>query len=105
MALACLIVTNIPVLFMPHIVLPPWPEMALLISGGFVSGSAQLLLLAAFRRVAAATLAPLNYVQLLLAVLISTLWFQRPPDTLALGGMALIAVAGVYLARANRPKR
>jgi drug/metabolite transporter (DMT)-like permease len=105
MALACLIVTNIPVLFMPHIVLPSWPEMALLISGGFVSGSAQLLLLAAFRRVAAATLAPLNYVQLLLAVLISTLWFQRPPDTLALGGMALIAVAGVYLARANRPKR
>jgi len=68
-----------------------------------VSGCAQLLLLAAFRRVGAATLAPLNYVQLLLAVLISTLWFQRPPDALALVGMALIAVAGVYLARARRP--
>jgi drug/metabolite transporter (DMT)-like permease len=103
MALACLIVTNIPVLFMPHVTLPPWPEMALLIAGGAVSGSAQLLLLAAFRRVGAATLAPLNYVQLLLAVLISTLWFQRPPDALALVGMALIAVAGVYLARARRP--
>ncbi|KQP02349.1 DMT family transporter [Pseudorhodoferax sp. Leaf265] len=103
MALACLIVTNIPVLFMPHVTLPPWPEMALLIAGGAVSGSAQLLLLAAFRRVGAATLAPLNYVQLLLAVLISTLWFQRPPDALALVGMALIGVAGVYLARARRP--
>jgi drug/metabolite transporter (DMT)-like permease len=99
MALACLLITNLPVLFMPHVTLPPWPDMLLLIAGGVLSGSAQLLLLAAFRRVTAATLAPLNYVQLLLAVLISTLWFHRPPDALALGGMALIAVAGVYLAR------
>lgn len=103
MALACLVITNLPVLFMPRLALPPWPEMALLVAGGLVSGGAQLLLLAAFRRVTAATLAPLNYVQLLLAVLISTLWFQRPPDALALAGMALIAVAGMYLARARRP--
>jgi len=103
MALACLIITNLPMLFMPSLTLPPWPDMALLIAGGAVSGGAQLLLLAAFRRVAAATLAPLNYVQLLLAVLISTLWFHRPPDALALAGMALIAFAGVYLARARRP--
>ena len=102
MALACLVITNLPVLFMPPITLPPWPEMALLIAGGAVSGGAQLLLLAAFRRVTAATLAPLNYVQLLLAVLISTLWFQRPPDAPALAGMGLIAVAGMYLARARR---
>jgi drug/metabolite transporter (DMT)-like permease len=102
MALACLVVTNLPVLFMPDLTLPPWPEMALLIAGGVLSGGAQLLLLAAFRRVAAATLAPLNYVQLLLAVLISTVWFQRPPDAPALAGMALIAIAGIYLARARR---
>lgn len=102
MALACLIITNLPLLFMPQVTLPPWPEMALLIAGGAVSGSAQLLLLAAFRRVAATTLAPLNYVQLLLAVLISTLWFQRPPDAPMLVGMALIVVAGIYLARARR---
>lgn len=104
MALACLVVTNLPLLFMPQVTLPPWPEMALLIVGGAASGIAQLLLLAAFRRVGAATLAPLNYVQLLLAVLISTLWFQRPPDAPALAGMALIAVAGVYLARTRRPQ-
>jgi drug/metabolite transporter (DMT)-like permease len=103
MALACLVITNLPVLFMPDITLPPWPEMALLIAGGVLSGGAQLLLLAAFRRVTAAMLAPLNYVQLLLAVLISTLWFERPPDAPALAGMALIAVAGMYLARARRP--
>ncbi len=103
MALVCLVVTQLPVVVAAPAALPPWPEMMLLIAGGFLSGGAQLLLLAAFRRVAAATLAPLNYVQLLLAVLISTLWFRRPPDALALVGMALIAVAGVRLARARRP--
>lgn len=103
MAAVCLVVTSLPALFMPHTVLPPWPEMALLVAGGAVSGCAQLLLLAAFRRAAAATLAPLNYVQLLLAVLISTVWFRRPPDAPALFGMAMIGLAGAWLARARRP--
>jgi drug/metabolite transporter (DMT)-like permease len=78
-----------------------WPtpaQMALLVAGGLVSGVAQWLLLAAFRRVPLATLAPLNYLQLLLAVLISSFWFQRPPDGPALAGMGLIATAGVTLA-------
>jgi RarD protein len=102
MALACLAITALPLLFTPHVVLPPWPERALMLAGGALSGGAQLLLLAAFRRVPAATLAPLNYVQLLLAVLLSTLWFQRPPDGLALAGMALIVLAGTYLARSRQ---
>lgn len=102
-ALACLLITSLPMLFAAHTALPPWPEVAVLAAGGAISGSAQLLLLAAFRRVGAATLAPLNYVQLLLAVLISTLWFERPPDAPALLGMLLIAIAGVTLARGRRP--
>lgn len=102
-ALACLLITSLPMLFAPRSTLPPWPEMAVLAAGGAISGGAQLLLLAAFRRVGAATLAPLNYVQLLLAILISTLWFERPPDAPALLGMALIAIAGVSLARGRRP--
>lgn len=100
-ALVCLVMTNLPMLFAPRVALPPWSEMAVLAAGGAMSGGAQLLLLAAFRRVGAATLAPLNYVQLLLAVLISTLWFQKPPDAFALLGMVLIAAAGVSLARAR----
>jgi drug/metabolite transporter (DMT)-like permease len=59
---------------------------------------AQIFLISAFQRVAAATLAPLNYFQLLLAVLFSTFWFQRPPDGLALAGMGLIIASGVFLA-------
>lgn len=36
---------------------------------------------------------------LLLAVGFSTFWFHKPPDALAMSGMALIIAAGVYLAR------
>lgn len=104
MAAMCLVVTNLPALFSAPMTWPGWGELALLVAGGFVSGAAQMLLLAAFRRVSASVLAPMNYLQLLLAVLISTFWFQRPPDALALGGMALIGAAGVYLALPRRLK-
>ncbi len=105
MAAVCLVVTQL-VSLMPSTPAMPgadgaWPgawQMALLVAGGLVSGLAQWLLLAAFRRVPLATLAPMNYLQLLLAVLISSFWFQRPPDALALAGMGLIAAAGVALA-------
>ncbi len=104
MAAMCLVVTNLPALFSTPVAWPGGVELAVLVAGGFVSGAAQLLLLAAFRRVSASVLAPMNYLQLLLAVLISTFWFQRPPDALALGGMALIGAAGVYLALPRRLK-
>ncbi len=106
MAAVCLVVTQL-VSQMPH--MPgadgAWPgalQMGLLVAGGLVSGLAQWLLLAAFRRVPLATLAPMNYLQLLLAVLISSFWFQRPPDALALAGMGLITAAGVALALRTR---
>lgn len=107
MAVVCLVVTHLPALWAPPQAWPAWPQMLGLVAGGFVSGTAQLMLLAAFRRVGLATLAPLNYVQLLLAVLISSFWFQRPPDGWALAGIALIMAAGLWLARqaTARPAR
>ena len=105
MAVFCLVITNLPALFTPMSPWPDAPQLLLLLAGGFVSGGAQLLLLEAFQRVSASVLAPMNYLQLLLAVLISTFWFQRPPDTLALYGMLLISAAGVYLAWPRRHKQ
>ena len=102
MAVVCLVVTNLPALVMPVEHWPGWDEIAVLLAGGLVSGAAQLLLLAAFQRVSASVLAPMNYLQLLLAVLISTFWFQRPPDGLALAGMGVIGAAGLYLAWPRR---
>lgn len=97
MALICFVVTAVPAPFF-------WPtqpvavaDVLLLMGAAAASGIAQLLLLAAFRRVEAATLAPLNYLQLLMAVLISSFWFARTPDAIAGAGIALIVVAGLYL--------
>lgn len=97
-AVICLVVTGLPA---PFFLPDPWPDLAdtLFIVGlGACSGLAQIFLISAFQRVSAATLAPLNYFQLLLAVVFSTFWFQRPPDALALAGMALIIASGVFLA-------
>ncbi|MEN4919375.1 DMT family transporter [Achromobacter spanius] len=97
-AFICLLVTALPA---PFFLPDPWPGLAdtlIIVSLGACSGLAQILLIAAFQRVSAATLAPLNYFQLLLAVGFSTFWFQRPPDALALAGMGLIMVSGVFLA-------
>ncbi|MEG1203340.1 MAG: DMT family transporter [Comamonas sp.] len=105
MAVICLVVTNLPAIFTPMGPLPDAAHLVLLLAGGFVSGGAQLLLLEAFQRASASVLAPMNYLQLLLAVLISTFWFQRPPDTPALYGMLLISAAGVYLAWPRRQKQ
>ncbi|MCZ2495363.1 EamA family transporter [Xylophilus sp. Kf1] len=105
MALFCLVITSVPGFFVAHPTLPDLPTALALLAGGGVSGLAQLLLLAAFRRVSAATLAPLNYLQLLMALVISTVWFRRPPDAWALAGIALILAAGTYLATARRAPR
>nr|WP_223575098.1 DMT family transporter [Achromobacter mucicolens] len=97
-AFICLIVTALPA---PFFLPAPWPGTAdtvIILALGACSGLAQILLIAAFQRVPAATLAPLNYFQLLLALGFSTFWFQRPPDALALAGMGLIMAAGVFLA-------
>ncbi len=104
MAAVCLVVTNLPWLFLaPGATMPGPGAFGIMLLGGVCSGAAQLLLLAAFRRAGAATLGPLNYIQLMLAVAISAVWFNRPPDAVALGGIAMILAAGVYLARARRP--
>ena len=98
-ALVCLVVTAVPAPFFLPAERPAAGVVLLLLAGGVCSGLAQWLLLAAFARVEAATLAPLNYFQLLLAMAFSTFWFHRPPDGWAMAGMALIVAAGLYLAR------
>ncbi|OZI61765.1 DMT family transporter [Bordetella genomosp. 11] len=98
MALACLVITGTPAFFVLPSPWPEWPQLLLLLAGGACSGLAQLLLLAAFRRVQASVLAPLNYIQLMLAVLISAFWFDRPPDAVAMAGIALIIGSGAWLA-------
>lgn len=105
MAWICLVMTFMPALFRSQLRWPHGYEWWPVLLGGVVSGAAQLLLLAAYKRVPAATLAPLNYLHLMMTVVISIVWFQKVPDLWAMVGMSLIAAAGVYLGWHQRKKR
>ena len=104
-ALVCLVCTLLPAPFFLPAQTPPALDVMMLLIAGACSGAGQWLLLAAFERVEASTLAPLNYFQLMLAVGISTFWFRKPPDVIAIVGIALIMAAGIYLARAGKATR
>ncbi len=104
-AFICFIITAIPA---PFFLPDPWPDatdLIFIIGLGLCNAAGQLLLIAAFQRVAASTLAPFNYCQLLMAVAFSTFWFGQVPDMLAFMGIALIIIAGIFLAtyRSRQP--
>jgi drug/metabolite transporter (DMT)-like permease len=87
---------SVLVMFWPEV----WPTgldiLEMLLMGTF-GGVGQYLLILAFKRVPASTLAPLNYFQLALAVLWGELMFGQMPSLLSFGGIALIVVAGLSL--------
>lgn len=97
-AIICLIATVIPAPFFLPETWPGFADGVFIFAMGACNGVAQLLLMAAYQRVSAATLAPLNYFQLLMALAFSTFWFLRPPDDIALAGVALIMASGMFLA-------
>lgn len=62
------------------------------------------LIFAAVERASASTVAPMTYVQLLVAAGLGWLWFGDRPDAATFGGAALIIAGGVLLWRAQRVK-
>lgn len=97
-AIICLVATALPAPFFLPEPWPGWLDCLMIFALGACNGVAQVLLMAAFQRVPAATLAPLNYFQLLMALAFSTFWFNRPPDSFALLGAVLIMACGMFLA-------
>jgi drug/metabolite transporter (DMT)-like permease len=55
-------------------------------------------------RAGAASIAPMSYIQLLVATFLGWLWFDSHPDAMTLLGAAVIIGAGLYLWRAGRVK-
>lgn len=77
-----------------------WPassdilELALM---GFCGALGQYLLIFAFKFVPASTLAPINYFQLVVAVVLSKIFFDQTPTLMSFAGIVLIAAAGLSL--------
>ena len=79
-------------------------DWTLLATVGAIAAAADTALLAALRRAPASTLAPVQYSQILWAMLAGLVVFAEFPDRFALAGAAIIVAGGLLLWRAARPE-
>lgn len=85
-----------------HIGWPDWSVVARCALIAVTATTAHLLIFVATMRVSAAVIAPMTYVQLLVAVTLGWLVFGDRPDLPTLAGAALIVGGGLYLWRSQR---
>lgn len=77
-----------------------WPSRDVLLRCGLVAATASTahwLMYHGTIRAGAATIAPMTYVQLIVAVALGWWWFGDRPDAVSLLGAAIIVSAGLYL--------
>jgi drug/metabolite transporter (DMT)-like permease len=77
---------------------PSWRDGLLIGTLGVVAGGGHFLFTLAYRHVAASTLGPLSYLQLLCVGMVSYWVFDHLPPPLAIGGMTVIGLAGAAVA-------
>jgi drug/metabolite transporter (DMT)-like permease len=85
-----------------------WPHWSVILRCAIVAVSASCahaLIFMATTRASAATIAPMTYVQLIVAMTIGALVFGDLPDFTSIVGSALIVGSGLYLWRSATPKR
>jgi S-adenosylmethionine uptake transporter len=91
---SCLVVSGI--LMIPEFVVPSANAMLKVAGIGLVAGIAQMTLLAATRLAPANRVAPAQYSQIVWAVIFGALFFDEVPDWIALVGIALIGLSGLF---------
>jgi drug/metabolite transporter (DMT)-like permease len=97
---ACCVVGGSFSLFNGH--LHSWPVYAILAAGGVAGGVAQMLMTSSLRHASVSTLAPLDYLQLVGAIILGWSLFSDAPTAGTLMGGALIAFSGLYTAWRER---
>ena len=83
----------------------PPPSLAVVLKCGAVAVAAtlgHLLIYSATVRASAAVVAPMTYVQLIVALALGWAWFGNAPDWTTLGGAALIVAGGLWLWRSQK---
>ena len=81
---------------------PEWHVLARTCMVALLASIAHWLIFKGTQRAGAATIAPMTYVQILLATILAWIFFGEAPDPIALGGAALIIIAGLWLWRMGR---
>lgn len=92
-------------LAMPFVYTPmPGPDMALMIVVAVMAFVGMQLVILSYRSGEAAVVSPMQYSQIVWAVLYGTLFFDEVPSPMTLAGAALVICSGVYIVvRETRP--
>lgn len=87
-----------------HIGTPHWSVLARCVFVACTASAAHWLIFIGTTRAGAATVAPMTYVQLIVATALGWLLFGEKPDAIAMLGAGIIVGAGLYLWYATRRK-
>lgn len=83
------------VLMIPFFVMPSLEQMAVFLGIGLLGGTGGLLLIAAARRSPANLVAPVQYSQLIWAIVFGAMFFGEYPDYVAVIGLVIVLAAGL----------
>jgi len=87
-----------------HVTAPPASVVVKCLIVACTASIAHLLIYSATVRASAAVVAPMTYVQLLVAAVLSWIMFDAAPDWSTLAGAALIIAGGLLLWRSQKPR-
>jgi len=83
---------------MPFVYLPmPGPDLAMMIAVAVMAFAAMQLVILAYRRAEAVVVAPMQYSQIIWAVVYGMLFFGETPDGMTLLGAGIVIASGVYI--------
>jgi drug/metabolite transporter (DMT)-like permease len=83
------------VLMLPDFHLPTLEQLVFVFVAGCTGGIGQLLFIAATKRIPASQMAPVQYSQIIWAMIFGAAFYSEVPDLVALLGMAVVVGAGV----------
>ena len=83
------------VMMLPFFVLPSLEQLAIFVGIGIMGGTGGLLLIAATRRSPANVIAPVQYSQLIWAIVFGAAFFGEYPDYIAVIGLVIVLSAGL----------
>ncbi|MGV8854042.1 MAG: DMT family transporter [Devosia sp.] len=89
-------------LMLPSFVTPSPTQLGLLLAIGLLGGLAGLLVIAATRTTPANLVAPVQYSQLVWAILLGAVMFGEYPDWVAIVGMLIVVTSGLLNVLSNR---